>query len=77
MSEGTDWDEVLWNLQSFQRNALGMYQESFKMEGVELAKREHELAGMAGGFANSYSLAAVIKLLSDDSFRAKLKDCDD
>lgn len=72
MSDGVDWDEVLWNLESFKEKALALRQESFEVEGEALANIERKLANMAGGLANSFTLAAVIKLLSNEDFRRKV-----
>ena len=75
MSEGTDWDEVFWNLQSFQKQVSRMYGELLQMDedSLEREEREFQLSSMAGGFANSFTLDAVVKLLSDDGFRANLQ----
>lgn len=64
MSEGIDWEEALWSLESYKEKVLAirdaaMDQPNFTREQFVF------LAGIACGFAGSFTLLEVINLLKD------------
>ncbi len=64
MSEGIDWEEILWNLEAYQKNVLAIRDAAINQEDFT-KKQLEDLAGMACGFAGSFSIVEIINLLRE------------
>lgn len=64
MSEGVDWEEILWNLEAYQKNVLAIRDAAINQEDFT-EKQFRDLAEMACGFAGSFSIVEIINLLRE------------